>query len=174
MRAIRGTKQVDLDTKKVPTNKTETNAAVRPKNSALADALKRVLADHGLSQEELAELLSGYTSKNIARTALAGWLRGAEPRISSDSILDALQRIDKAEGRTTKSAYVEAQEVRAYVKQKLEIMTRKQLMIAGELPQSTFQQWEAGIVRVNRRRFDRIKSLIELWEEVARQAGALK
>jgi len=174
MRSIRGTKKIQIDSKVPRKKSTKPSARSDTPSSALSDALKRTLDTYGLSQEELAELLSGFTGQNIARTALSGWLRGAEPRISSDIILDALNQVAKHEGKSTQSAYVEAHEVKAFVAQQLEQMTRKQLMLAAEMPQSTFWQWEQGLVRVNRRRFERIKSLIEMWKKVATEAGALK
>jgi len=174
MRSIRGSKKVQIDTKVPRKKRATTGAKTGARSGALADALKRTLDAYGLSQEELAELLSGFTKQNIARTALAGWLRGAEPRISSDIILDALDQVAKHEGKSTQSAFVEAHEVASFVAQQLKQMTRKQLMLAAEMPQSTYWQWEKGLVRVNRRRFERIKSLVEMWSKVAKEAGALK
>ena len=142
--------------------------------SQLAARLHAAIERYGLTQEELAELLSGFTGIHIARTALAGWLRDTEPRIELSILMSALDKIDAAEGQDLQPKYISGADIKRQIASWLKTMSRRQIMLAGELPQSTYQQYEAGLVSVPRRRWDRIHSLITMWRTVARQAGALK
>jgi len=173
MRSLKGTKQFTI--KKAVKKTAGTTEKQEGPKSALALEMRSVMSDFGLSQEELAELLTGFTEHKITRTGMSGWLRGAKPRISEELLLKALAKIRKAEGKPKNISWeASPEEVSQYIAEKLETMTRKQICLAGELPQATMQQWEAGIVAVERRRFERVKSLIDMWQKIAKEAGVLK
>jgi hypothetical protein len=131
------------------------------------------MEDFGLTMEDLAELLSAHTGKYVSRTALGGWLRGAKPRIAEGAIHGAIQRIKADEGHAKTSRYVLPAEVQGQMKEWLKILSRRQIQLAGQLPQSTQHAMEAGLVRCEARRWNRIRSLVEMWIASAQEAGAL-
>ncbi|MBZ0071179.1 MAG: hypothetical protein K8I04_05585 [Gammaproteobacteria bacterium] len=142
---------------------------------SLQELLETVLQTRQLTQEELAELLAAETGRHVTRTRLVGWLGGASPRGDEEEIRAALERVMEAEPEKLLPALVSKEQVAAEVRRWFEAgLTRKQVMIAAEMPQSTLSAWELGRVEVPRRRFDRIKALIDIWVDTLTETGHLK
>ncbi|MCO6414112.1 MAG: hypothetical protein J5I92_15340 [Thiogranum sp.] len=142
--------------------------------SSLAAELSEALEKYDLTIEELAELLSAHSGEHISRTGLGGWLRGSTPRIGDAPIRKALAVIAKDENWTAKPRWAAPQVVQRKIKAWLRTMTHRQIQIAGELPQSTYQAMFAGKVRVEYRRWLRICSLVDMWRKAAAAAGVIE
>ncbi|KVD63263.1 hypothetical protein [Burkholderia ubonensis] len=127
----------------------------------------------GLTQEQFAEALSTTLSQPISRSRLTSWLNSnASPRLEEQSIFDACDAIvDQADGTPqTIPGSEAAAAIKKYLKHGL---TRKALTIAGQVPQSTLSQWEAGQGNVKARQWLRFKALVDSYIEALKKAGTL-
>jgi len=173
VRIFRGTQKVKLPSGELPADiPVKTKKTAKPKG-LIAGRLREVIDTYALTTEECAELISAHSGAYVSRSTLGGWLRGATPRVEEKSILAALEAIEKGEGKIPKARMIEPAEVKRQIDKWRNDMTHRQIQLAGELPQSTYQAMSSGKVRIETRRWERIKSLVKMWRKIAKQSGAI-
>lgn len=143
------------------------------RRSHFAERMRDYIERSGLTQEQFAETLSTALSQPISRSRLTSWLNSnASPRLEEQSIFEACDAIvANADGTPqTIPGSDAAAAIKKYLKKGL---TRKALTVAGQVPQSTLSQWEAGQGNVRARQWLRFTALVDTYIEALEKAGTL-
>ncbi|WP_175032207.1 hypothetical protein [Burkholderia lata] len=152
-----------------------TNAplAAEQRRSHFAERLRDYIDRSGLTQEQFAEALTTTLSAPISRSRLTSWLNSnASPRLEEQSILEACEAIVGQQDGTPQT--IPGSEASIAIKKYLELgLTRKGLTVAGQVPQSTLSQWEAGQGNVKARQWLRFVALVDAYIEALKKAGTL-
>ena len=128
------------------------------KASELSERIGSVMEDRGLTELELAELLSERLDKHIQRSTLTSWRRGHTPRIGADMVLDALEKI--AHEADTRPRFVPSDEIKTQIEQWLTVLNERQLIIAAEISRATLLSYKRGPKFVKYGRWSRIKDMV--------------
>jgi transcriptional regulator with XRE-family HTH domain len=144
------------------------------RRSHFAERLRDYIDRSGLTQEQFAESLSATLSAPISRSRLTSWLNSnASPRLEEISIFEACDAI-VAQADGTPQSIPGAQAAAAIKKYLKRGLTRKALTVAGQVPQSTLSQWEAGQGTVKARPWLRFVALVDSYIEALKKTGTLK
>lgn len=138
-----------------------------------SERLRACIAQSGMTQDEFAMALSTELKKPVSRSRLASWLNSnATPRISEEQVFGACDAVIAQSDGTPQ--LVKGSEAAAVIKLYLDLgLTRRALTVAGEVPQSTLSQWEAGRADVRARPWHRFVALVDAHIEALKRTGTL-
>jgi transcriptional regulator with XRE-family HTH domain len=143
------------------------------RRSHFSDRLRDYIERSGHTQESFADVLSDALNTPVSRSRLTSWLNSnATPRLDEQEIFEACDEIlERSDGTPQlESGNVAAIAINKYLKMGL---TRKALSIAGQVPQSTLSQWEAGQGSIRARPWMRFCALVEAYVEGLKKSGQL-
>lgn len=132
--------------------------------------LQRAQKSLGISQEDLAELLSAYSGEHVSRAMINGWYSGNQPRGEQrrKNILDALDhvlRLTPEENDPIRPTPISLDDRQDYIASLMaQGYTLNQIAEAGDVALITLKSWMTNpAIRIKHSRWNRFKSLVEAW-----------